>query len=84
MDGSIRLSDRERKTVFSIYRSGGTARIARRAHVLLLLDRGWSYRQIMEATFCSCVLVASVKERFLEGGVDEALADKTVEGPIPY
>jgi hypothetical protein len=38
MEGGIRLSVLERKTVLSAYRGGGDARVARRAHVLLLLD----------------------------------------------
>ena len=39
MDGSIQLTAAERKMVLSIYRGGGAAHIARRAHILLLLDR---------------------------------------------
>ena len=75
MDGSIRLSGSERKTALSIYRGGGDARVARRAHVLLLLDRNWSYRQIMEALLCAGDFVAAVKQRFLEAGFDAALFD---------
>ena len=84
MDGSIRLSGSERKTALSIYRGGGDARVARRAHVLLLLDRNWSYRQIMEALLCASDFVAAVKQRFLEAGVDAALAEGDDDGPIPY
>lgn len=84
MDGSIRLAAKERKMVLSIYRGNGEARAARRAHVLLLLERGWAYRQIMEATFCGSDLVASVKERFLAAGVDAALAEPSDEPPIPF
>jgi transposase len=84
MDGSIRLTANERKMALSSYRSGGSARVARRAHVLLLLDRGWSYRQIMEATFSSSDLVASVKEGFLKGGMEAALCKSTDEPPIPF
>jgi transposase len=84
MDGSIRLTAKERKMALSSYRGGGSARVARRAHVLLLLERGWSYRQIMEATFSGSDLVASVKERFLAAGVGAALAEQTEEPPIPF
>lgn len=42
MDGSIRWSGSERKAALSIYQGGGDARVARRAHVLLLLDRNCS------------------------------------------
>jgi transposase len=84
MDGSIRLSDSHRKTALSIYRSGGEARVARRAHVLLLLDRDWSYREIMEALLCGSDFVAAVKRRFLEAGFDAALVEGDDDGPIPY
>lgn len=84
MEGSIRLSASERKTVLSVYRGAGDARVARRAHVLLLLDRDWSYREIMEALFCSSDLVATVKRRFLEAGVEAALAEPNVERVIAY
>lgn len=84
MEGSIRLSVSERKTVFSVYRGGGDARVARRAHVLLLLDCGWSYREIMDALFCSSDLVAAVKQRFLAAGVERALAEPDVESVIPF
>jgi putative transposase len=84
MDGSIRLSESQRKTALSIYRAGGDARSARRAHVLLLLDRGWSYRQIMEALLCASDFVAGVKQRFLQSGFDAALAEEDGEESIPY
>ena len=84
MDGSIRLSGFQRKTALSIYRGGGEARVARRAHVLLLLDRDWSYREIMEALLCGSDFVVSVKRRFLEAGFDAALAEGGDDGPIPY
>jgi Homeodomain-like domain len=84
MDGSIRLSGPQRKTALSIYRGSGDARVARRAHVLLLLDGDWSYREIMEALLCASDFVASVKQRFLEAGFDAALAERGDDGPIPY
>lgn len=84
MDGIVRLSAKERKMALTSYRSGGSARVARRAHVLLLLDRGWSYREIMEATFCGSDLVASVKARFLEAGLEAAICELTDEAPIPF
>ena len=50
MDGSIRLSAKERKACLKLYRS---ARAARRALVLLLLADEQSYRQIREAALAS-------------------------------
>jgi putative transposase len=83
MEGSIRLSASERKAVLSVYRGAGDARVTRRAHVLLLLDRDWSYRDIMAALFCSSDLVATVKQRFLTAGIEAALAEPDVERAIP-
>jgi putative transposase len=51
---------------------------------LLLLDRDWSYRDIIDALFCSSDLVAAVKRRFLDAGVEAALAEPDVESVIPY
>ena len=66
MDGSIRVSAKERKTLLQTYR---TARSARRALILLLLAEGWSYRRIREATFVSPTMIAAVKRDFSAGAV---------------
>jgi putative transposase len=84
MEGSIRLTAQQRKTALQIYRSGGDARVARRAHILLLLAAGRSYRQIMETLFASSDLVAGVKRRFLEEGLEAALAEPEEDGTVPY
>lgn len=84
MEGSIRLTTKERKTALSIYRGGGDARVARRFHVLLLLERGWSYRRIMDAAFCGGELIAAVKRRFAESGLDGLSACEAEEGPVPF
>jgi len=73
MEGSIRLSANDRKTLIKVYRGSGPANVARRAHVLLLLAEGWSYRQIMSGLFASSELVASVRSRFERGGVAAVL-----------
>lgn len=84
MEGSIRLTAKERKTALQIYRGGGDARIARRAHILLLLAAGRSYREIMNILFMSSDLVADVKRRFLEEGLEVALAKAAEEEAVPY
>ena len=84
MEGSIRLTAGERKTALQIYRGAGDARMARRAHILLLLADGRSYREIMEIDYSGSDLVAAVKRRFLEGGLKAALAEPTEDGPIPF
>jgi putative transposase len=84
MDGSIQLTEAQRKTALSIYRGSGDARFARRAHILLLLDRGRSYREIMDIDFCSSDLVNGVKRRFLERGLEAALAEPTEDPTVPF
>ena len=73
MDGIICLIESQRKTALEHFRFGDSARISRRAHILILLDRGWSYRQIMDAMLCGSDLVADVKRCFLENGLESAL-----------
>jgi hypothetical protein len=81
MDGIIRLTDSQRKSALVHFRSGANARISRRAHILHLLDRGWSYREIMDTMFCGSDMVADVRRRFLERGLESALG--TVEDVAP-
>ena len=77
MDGSIRLSSEERKTLWRTYRG---ASVARRALVLLLLAEGCSYRGIGKATFASATMIASVKRNFSAGGVARVLGSE--ERPV--
>jgi transposase len=70
MEGSIRLSAKERKTLLRTYRA---ARIARRALIVLLLAEGWSYRGIMDAALVSPTMIAAVKRDFFAGGVVQVL-----------
>jgi putative transposase len=80
MDGSIRLAAAERKVLLSVYRSGD-ARIARRAHILLLLDDGFSYRQVRAILFASNDLVADCVRRFRHGGIYETLEGEPAPRP---
>ena len=84
MQGSIRLTAAQRKTVLRIYRGSGDARRARKAHVLLLLDRGESYRRIINILFCSSDLIASLKREFLEDGLEVVLGQSTEQPVIPF
>ena len=84
MEGSIQLTAAQRKMVLSVYRSGPDAHVARRAHILLLLDRGHSYRAIMDIDFCSSDLVNHVKRQFLDGGVEAVLATAIDEPSVPF
>jgi transposase len=81
MDGSIRLSMRERKTCLKVYRS---ARAARRALVLLLLAEQQSYRQIGSAALASPTLIAAVKRDFQTGGLARVLGTQRRTVSVPY
>ena len=73
MEGSIRLSAKERKTLLQVYRA---ARTARRALILLHLAEGWSYRGIMDAALVSPTMVAAVKRDFAAGGIAQVLGQE--------
>ena len=73
MDGIIRLSADERKSALGHVQRGGDHRVARRAHVLLLLADGRSARWIAGALFCSFDLIAAVRRDYRRGGVPGAL-----------
>jgi transposase len=72
MDGSIHLRPEERKVLLQVYRSGD-ARVARRAHVLLLLDDGLSYRNVRVFLYACNDLIADCVRRFRAGGIHQAL-----------
>lgn len=68
MDGSIRLSAADRKTLLAVYRAGAGIR-SRRAQVILLAADGWSVREIRSATFTSFDFIAETVTTFRgEGG----------------
>jgi transposase len=84
MDGSIHLSARDRKVALQAYRHTPCARTVRRALVLLLLDRGWSYRRIAEASFVSHETIAAVKRAYGDEGLDAALGRKPERFVVPW
>ena len=75
MDGSVQLSATDRKRLLEAYRGSGSAGIARRAHVVLLMADGWSYRDIMACLFCSSGLVSEAVRDFRSGGVSAVLRE---------
>jgi putative transposase len=81
MDGSIRLSAKERKACLKVYRS---ARAARRALVLLLLDDECSYRQIGAAALASPTLIAAVKRDFRAVGLARVLQTEHRETSVAH
>ena len=79
MDGSICLTEEERKILLKWYRGGDDVRLARRAHVLLLLDDGQSYRFIQQVTYASFDLIAGCVRRYQHGGVNGLTSDDHVQ-----
>lgn len=73
MNGSIRLSAKERRSCLTLHR---LARAPRRALVLLLLASGRSYRQIARDTLASPRSIAAVKRDFERGGLAHVLETK--------
>jgi len=84
MDGSIHLSKKDRKIALHAYRHAACARTVRRALVLVLLDRRWSYRRIAEATLVSHETIAEVKRSYLEQGLEAALGRKPERFVVPF
>jgi transposase len=84
MEGSIELSAVDHKTVLAVYRGSGEARTARRAHVLLLLADGHTYREIMELLFCSAGFISGVVKCFRDNGVASILRESNgASAPLP-
>jgi putative transposase len=75
MDGSIRLSANERNALLQAYRAAPAAR-SRRAHIVLLLDDGLTYREVRQVTYASFDLIREAACCYRSGGVD------SVVGPI--
>ncbi len=82
MDGSIALSDEQRKAVMKLLRSTDDVRTFRRAQVVLLLGNGFSYRDVHAVAFASFDFIADVVQRFRSGSV-EALVDRPKEPEEP-
>jgi len=67
MEGSIQFSVEQRKALLVLYRSEKPG--SRKAHILLLLGNGWSYREIREATFASFDLIQECVKCFRHEGM---------------
>jgi putative transposase len=65
MDGSIRLRADERKVLLQEVRSGSDPHRRLRAHILILLDDGWSWSVIVGVLFTSPSTVNRWRQRFL-------------------
>jgi transposase len=84
----IKLTKNERQELEQLVSKGeSSARVQRRARVLLLSDRNQAEplgtSEIAKALMCSPATVCNVKRRYLSGGLPEALHDKPRPGAIP-
>lgn len=82
MEGSIRLTASERKMLLKAYRYGEDAQRSRRAHVVLLLDSGASYRDLKQWLFASNELIADCLRRFRTGGVEQLLEGRVKQDTV--
>jgi transposase len=77
---SLTLSDDEGAQLWTfLHRGKANARTLKRAQVVLKLADGWSDAEVSEAVEVCLSTVATVRQRFREGGVDAVLHDKPQE-----
>jgi transposase len=70
MDGSIRLKPKDRKVLLELYRKSSDPSLRLRAHVLLLLADGQTWRQIAAMLFTSPRTISRWQRRFHKDGMD--------------
>ena len=73
MEGSIHLKRSERKTLLNYYRKSTDPAVRLRAHILLLLDDGYSWSQIAATLYTSPSTIRRWKQRFHQQGVEAVL-----------
>ena len=77
----VRLTRGQRKRVHALQRRGNVdALVARRARILELLDAGERQCDVAAGTGAGIATVGRTRRRFLEEGLEEALAGRTAPG----
>jgi transposase len=77
----IQLSDEERRSLKTLFRSGrGANRLQTRARILHLLDREVPPPEIAQTLSCSLMTVYNVRRRYEREGLQAALRDKERSG----
>jgi hypothetical protein len=77
----IQLSDEERRSLKTLFRSGkGANRQQTRARILHLLDREVPPPEIAQTLSCGIATVYNVKRRYESEGLEAALSDKARSG----
>jgi putative transposase len=80
----IELSDAERRSLKTLFRSGrGANRLQTRARILHLLDREVPPPEIAQTLSCSLMTVYNVRRRYEREGLEAALIDKERSGRSP-
>src|SRR5262249_61739550 len=69
MNSTIALSADERKALLGLYRRGPDPEAGRRAHILLLLGKGYTWDTIAAVPFTSASTIARWQQRFQAGGI---------------
>ena len=77
----VPLNEEERNWLLTFINKGDCgARKLKRAHMLLLADKGKSDRQIAEALHTSLQTVGNIRKKYAEGGLEAALNDRPRPG----
>ena len=77
----IQLTDEERRSLKTLFRSGkGNNRQQTRARILDLLDRNVPLPEIAQTLSCALRTVYNLKQRYEQEGFDSALTDKPRSG----
>ena len=77
----VELSDEEREALTELTRSGrAAARRIKRAHILLMSERGQTAAEIEAALSASPSTVYRTRQRFVEEGMERALSDDSRPG----
>jgi len=77
----VKLEENERTSLLEMLNRGKhAARKLTRARVLLKADEGWGDQDIADALETSRSTVEQVRQRFVEGGLDNALNEKKRPG----
>jgi transposase len=80
----VHLTRAERRRLATLTSTGETsARVLKRARILVLLADGWAPSDVPEAAGCGEATVRRTRQRFNEGGLEAALYDRPRPGREP-
>lgn len=78
---TVSLTEEERRHLLGLTRKGETqARKVRRAHVLLMADRGKTDEEIRDALSASLTMIYQTRQKFVQGGLEAALSEQPRTG----